>query len=274
MDRRADIWFNGWCVGRREKHWGIFVDGLCEWFGDCTLKGIIGEFNKLGQWGTLLGYQEKFDELRSLMLAYNLTLTEEHFISSFISGLEEELRTVVTMMRPQSLNQAFQFARLEEFSNEARRKKMRQQSRPFPNSSRGSGGFSVTARQPETLKPSSKPYSAPAATRTGMANCACYKCGEKYFYGHVCKAAKKQLNALQAEDEDVIPPEPWSDEEDDLEEVAAQLPELEEVTMQALGSGGVTNSLIVQGKVRKQKLMILVDTGSQEAHIPSPIRRE
>lgn len=56
----------------------------------------------------MLEYQEKFEELKSLMVKYNPGLSEIYFISSFISGLNEEVRQVVTMFRPDSLLQVFE----------------------------------------------------------------------------------------------------------------------------------------------------------------------
>ncbi|CAL1381455.1 unnamed protein product [Linum trigynum] len=59
------------------------------------------------------------------MVRFNPALGEDHFISNFISGMEEELRPVVTMWKPLTLANAFQLAQLEEASNEARQKKWR-----------------------------------------------------------------------------------------------------------------------------------------------------
>ena len=59
---------------------------------------IIEEFNKLKQERSVLNYQIKFEELKSLMIVSHPTLTEAYFVSSFISGLNEELRPIVKML--------------------------------------------------------------------------------------------------------------------------------------------------------------------------------
>ncbi|CAL1393844.1 unnamed protein product [Linum trigynum] len=123
FQRRADLWFEGWKIGRQELNWEEFVAALCQRFGNRTYGGVVAEFNKLRQRGSLADYQEKFEELRSLMSRFNPALDEIYFINSFISGLDEELRPVLHMWKPQTLADAFQFAQLEEASNLAWQKK-------------------------------------------------------------------------------------------------------------------------------------------------------
>lgn len=68
-------------------------------------------------------YQQKFEELKALMLNSNPTLTEGYFISSFISGLNKELRSIV-MFQPQTIKQA-KCAKLQESTIEALMKKQK-----------------------------------------------------------------------------------------------------------------------------------------------------
>ena len=63
------------------------MEEICERFGDRGLVDIVKEFNKLRQKGSVLDYQLKFEELKSLMLNHNPHLTKAYFVSSFISGL-------------------------------------------------------------------------------------------------------------------------------------------------------------------------------------------
>ncbi|CAL1413314.1 unnamed protein product [Linum trigynum] len=256
LERKADVWFKGWSVEHEDWLWGEFVAELVRRFEDVSMGGVVGEFNKLRQRGSLLDYQEKFDDLRSQMIAYNPAFTEDYFISSFISGLEDELRPVVTMLRPQSLSQAYLMAKLEEASNEARRRKWRSLSRPFPTPQSSNKSVASPSSRPAKASPSGATSKGSMGTRG-----ACYKCGERYFYGHVCDTAKKHLNALQATDEELVIPESSSDEDDGVDAGLVE-EEPEEVAMQALSSGKMTSSLVVQGRARKCRLLILVDTGS------------
>ncbi|PPS00767.1 hypothetical protein GOBAR_AA19895 [Gossypium barbadense] len=61
-----------------------------ERFCDRTCLDVVEEFNKLTERGSVEDYQEKFEDLRSFMLQYNLHLNEEYFVSSFVSGLTKK----------------------------------------------------------------------------------------------------------------------------------------------------------------------------------------
>ncbi|CAL1376332.1 unnamed protein product [Linum trigynum] len=113
FDHRPAIWFEGLKSCRKELVWGEFAISLCSRFSDWESGGIVGEFKRLRQRGSLIEYHENFEDLKSHMLRYNPALTEEFFISSFISGLQEELRPIVKMLQPQTLAQAYHQAQFE-----------------------------------------------------------------------------------------------------------------------------------------------------------------
>lgn len=75
--------------------WDEFAKGLCERFGERRTVDIAEEFNKLKQMETVQDYQLKFEELKSLMLHRNPYLIEEYFVLRFISGLSDDLRSMV-----------------------------------------------------------------------------------------------------------------------------------------------------------------------------------
>lgn len=84
---------------------------------------VIEEFNKLKQTDSVETYQVRFEELRSLMLQHNPHLSETYFVSNYLSGLNEELRPMVKVLRPQMMEQATENARLQELAVEALLKK-------------------------------------------------------------------------------------------------------------------------------------------------------
>ena len=86
--------------------WEEFARDLCERFSKCRTMDIVEEFNKLRQNGYVHEYQLKFEELKSLMLNTNPYMIEEYFVLSFISGLSDDLRSMVKMMRPRSVQEA------------------------------------------------------------------------------------------------------------------------------------------------------------------------
>ena len=61
-------------------------------------------------------YQEQFEELKPLMLIKNRNLDEHYFISSFISGLKEEIKPMLRMLKPATLTEAFELSQWQEYS--------------------------------------------------------------------------------------------------------------------------------------------------------------
>lgn len=64
--------------------------------------------------GTVVDYEDRFEELRALVLSKNKGFNEEYFISSFISGLKDHIKGSVKMFKPQTLYDAVLLAKQEE----------------------------------------------------------------------------------------------------------------------------------------------------------------
>ncbi|KAL5729826.1 hypothetical protein ACHQM5_002722 [Ranunculus cassubicifolius] len=111
---KAEAWFQSAQQSCAQMQWEQFVSVLQARFSDEACENIIGEFNKLQQTSTVDEYQNRFEELKSLMLQKNPHLTAEYFIMSFISGLKDDIRHMVQMFRPASLAYAISLAKLQE----------------------------------------------------------------------------------------------------------------------------------------------------------------
>lgn len=68
---------------------------------------IIEEFNKLEQDKGVEDYIEKFEKLKYLMSTRNSSLPESYYVSIFISGLKEDIKPMLKILRPTSLMQSF-----------------------------------------------------------------------------------------------------------------------------------------------------------------------
>ncbi|XP_071906170.1 uncharacterized protein [Coffea arabica] len=166
-----------------------FSDLLCERFSGKGSRDVIEEFNKLQQKGAVEEYEEKFEELKTLMLLRNPKLDELYFVSSFISGLKEEIRPMVKMFKPQTLAKAFEVAELQECSLEVQAKH-----------SRNAGKMVLESRCGEK-------FGAGHRCRTGNLNCLDLEEGEETDFedaegeqeentGRVAELAEVSLNAL------------------------------------------------------------------------------
>lgn len=114
IEGNVDTRFQGIKLEKPKLNWGEFSEMLYKRFGDRNFQDVEEEFNKLQQTSTDEQYQERFEELKSLMLIRNPLLNETYFISSFISGLKEEIKPMVKMLCPTSLTKAFEIAYLHE----------------------------------------------------------------------------------------------------------------------------------------------------------------
>ncbi|XP_026451994.1 uncharacterized protein LOC113352386 [Papaver somniferum] len=111
LDGNTDVWFQDYQEGKGSLYWEDFIIDVCTRFQELGHDNVVGEFKKLDNVNTVLEYQEQFEELKALMLAKNPSLTEEYFIHSFISGLKEDIRMVVQMFTPNTLQQVIFLAR-------------------------------------------------------------------------------------------------------------------------------------------------------------------
>jgi len=88
---------------KETSNWDDFTKGLCERLGERGMMDIVEEFNRLKQEGMVQEYQLKFEELKSLMFSRNAFMIEEYIVSSFVGGLNDEIRSVVKMLKPKTM---------------------------------------------------------------------------------------------------------------------------------------------------------------------------
>ncbi|XP_026410722.1 uncharacterized protein LOC113305945 [Papaver somniferum] len=241
---------------------------------------IVGELNKLIQVGTVLEYQEVFEELKALMLAKNKHLTEEYFTSSFISGLKDELRIAVQMFSPTTLDKAIYLARMQEvlLQNTAKKAKTTKfpplfipqghksiLSSPQPKSPSPRGSTSTTTNLPPIKRLT---YADMRARREkGL----CYNCDEVYSKGHKC--IKQQLFMLVGDDEGTSTSE---DESPTNSPLIQEVTEDEvEILVHALTSNITQNTVKILGSIKnKKKFTILIDSGSTHSFIDPELARQ
>lgn len=130
-------------------NWKEFEYGLRVRFGPNVYEDAIGELTKLCQNSTVKSYQERFEELANRTQG----LTQEFFVSCFLSGLKEEIRAAVQMFHPTTITQAIGLARLQEETIEAISRKSRLPLKP-------SGNWGSTSQLPTTK------FSNPVGFRT------------------------------------------------------------------------------------------------------------
>ena len=227
---------------------------------------VVEEFNKLAQVGSIDEYLEKFKELKSLMQVKNPLLPIDYFVDCFVGGLSPQIKSFTRAFKPQTLNAAVDYARLQEATIQAM--KVPDKTRPPPPSKPfNQRGLLPTPAQ-NTLKPQyvqgiptqSRPRTITAAERAEkLAKGLCFFCDQTYEKGHQCNNRKTQLFLIEI---------PGVDEEesgDDLEGregMEFQEEENPQISINALSGLPGFQTMRVTGMYGKSPLHILLDSGS------------
>ncbi|KAL4348329.1 hypothetical protein GQ457_17G014550 [Hibiscus cannabinus] len=267
LEGRAEIWFDGYIMQKHRATWHEFTADLCHRFSDKNCSDIIEEFNKLIQKGSVEDYQGKFEERKPYMLLYNVSLEEGYFVSSFVSGLKEELKHRVKVHEPKSLAEAYRQTKLHELSIEFENRRQKYNSRIFTPSQ------AVTQRSMGT-NPTQKATAIAPNTKQALLDYRrnhnlCFKCGEKFSPGHQCKA--KQLNLMEEEE---VPEEVEEFTEEKQFSKDNQVEGALEISINALTGNVGCNTLRIQGIIKGRPLNILVDSGSTHSFITAGWAKE
>ncbi|KAL4318355.1 hypothetical protein GQ457_18G008640 [Hibiscus cannabinus] len=227
---KAEVWYDGYIMQKHHLSWHEFAADLCHRFCDKNQFDIIEEFNKLFQQTTVEDYQEKFEELKPLMLQQNCHLPESYFVSSFISGLREEIRHKVKVHEPVTLADPIAKPNFTNFHCKSK----------TVNSSNPSGPPHSPANHCQ-LSPS-LPKNSPLPQYLNR--------------GHQCKP--RQLNLMEEETlvEDI-------DQEIETEQEDVNL----EISMNALTGSAGHSTIRIQGSIKGNPINILVDSGSTHSFI-------
>ncbi|KAL8092282.1 hypothetical protein AgCh_034538 [Apium graveolens] len=78
-------------------------------------ENVVGQFNKLTQRGMVEDYITQFDELRNYVMAEEGFHRESYYIDNFISGLKDDIAQYLYNQRPQTMQEARDMARGQEF---------------------------------------------------------------------------------------------------------------------------------------------------------------
>jgi len=214
MEGKALQWYNWLMESGSIRSWEEFVVALKIRFEPSAYDDPAGAFTKLQQISTVDEYQSQFEVLSNRIPG----LTEEFRVSSFVSGLKEEVRIMVTMLKPTSLPAAFGLARLQEQEVCRRNRSPKPQDwpsnssyprlPPAPNITEPSTNHELASNlYPNPSRNTNFPYPnslnqksnlpirriSPSQMQERREKGLCYHCDEKYKPGHRCNKPKLYL---------------------------------------------------------------------------------
>ncbi|EEF33105.1 conserved hypothetical protein [Ricinus communis] len=217
--------------------------------------------------------------------------TETYFFSSFISGLNDELRPVIKIFKFNNLYQAFKQSKLQEQPIDALMKWHITTSTRYtikPQNSCSSSTFQKTFNSQsfgnrslgQTISTQGPAYGItkvmkPIGTSIGengkapqverRCNNTCYRCGNKYYPRHQCK--NKALLYMGGEEEECAEDEYTSFIEDKgVGEV--------ELSMHATSGSASSNTLKIKSSIGGKTIMILVDSRSTHSFLDVKVAKD
>jgi hypothetical protein len=110
MEGRALTWYHWLMDAGQTGGWEEFVVALKTRFAPSAFDDPVGVFTKLIQTSSIEDYQTQFEILSNRIQG----MSEEFKVSTFLCGLKEEVRIMVTMMKPTALTTTFGLAKLQE----------------------------------------------------------------------------------------------------------------------------------------------------------------
>ncbi len=180
MSGRARTWKQSYFINRQGVSWNEFTVAICRRFSQMGKSYLVREFSNFRQVGTVERYQEGFEDLRTQLLCYNPQLTEEHFIACYIGGLKEELVPFMDIAHPNSLEEAYEQAKLHEKAMATINKRLKGSSRSTPYyqpSSDQKVAVGVPSNNPQHKGPSYAYSNNRALIEQRRAAVQCFKCG-------------------------------------------------------------------------------------------------
>ena len=90
--------------------WEAFVKAMHVRFGATSYDDPMKSLTKLKQTSSVLAYKRQFEAVSDRVR----NLAESHKLSCFLSGLKDEVRLLVRMLGPKTLNEAFRLAKMQE----------------------------------------------------------------------------------------------------------------------------------------------------------------
>ncbi|XP_071903401.1 uncharacterized protein [Coffea arabica] len=258
LEGKADNWFQGVKLVKLGMPWGEFSELLCERFSGSSSRDIVEEFNKLQQKSTVEAYEEKFEELKTLILMKNSKLDEPYFVFNFISGLKEGIKPMVKMFRPQTLMKTFKVAELQESSLEIQSKQ-----------SKASGRVAVEPifgmyRNSANNQNRQNSYKLPAINPLSQKTDLVHREFSRIFAEEMQFRHKHNLCYRYTEEGEDTEFEGAEGEQDEL---TGRVGELAEVSLNALSSTLKRKSIMLMGNLGGFPVKILVDTGSSDSFI-------
>jgi hypothetical protein len=133
-------------------------------------------------------YQQEFENLMHQLLAHNPAIDETFFVAKFVEGLKRDIRVVVIIHQPRTVDAAISLALLHEAQLQDYRRGRYEVKKWHNRAGRGKLGIHPAEKETPPEKPIAVPVPNKFAElrRQRKERNECFKCGGKFVPGHKC----------------------------------------------------------------------------------------
>lgn len=193
FEGKAALWYQTYGAKNIGTPWPEFVDLISARFEQLQETQIIEDFHKIKQYGSYMDYVDRFEKLKEHIRLLNRdTQPELYYVASFLSGLNDELKSAIRMFKPKTLQDAIELGRDQSANIDAITKKIKNNTKSYGSATRNttirnpvqnySGGSFKT---PPTKGPMKVLTAAEMSVRREKG--LCFNFDEKFVSGHKCK---------------------------------------------------------------------------------------
>jgi hypothetical protein len=257
--------------------WAEFCARIHDHFGQDQHDTLIHQLFHIRQVGTVVEYVEQFSALVDQLAPYESDSNPLYYAMRFVDGLRDEIRSMVMIQCPATLESACALALVQEAEDSVKKKeyiryepssnrmahKFAYLLPPPPKVDKPGGAFGANDRCTiEATRANSVDDKVHALKQHRRARGLCYRCAERWTYGHQC-ASTVQLHVIQ-ELWELLP------EEDQLsvgsvEDVNAQLCMC--LSAAVMAGTNSAKSMRLLGSMQGKEILILVDSGSSHTFV-------
>lgn len=225
--------------------------------------------HQLRQTGTVLEYRAVFETIMYELISLDSSLNTKYFVSQFVLGLKDELRTAVRLQAPTSVTRAVSLARIQEEELELHKPKGRVFTAGKPPLQPQQNVTTTQSSAPNFRRAGSDDYARERQLRDfRRANNLCFRCGEKYSKEHQCKQPLQLLTIQLGEFGEVF----TDDTVHALELLSGpdkDTPALQccHISLQEVSGGEANETIRLRAQVGNQVMITLIDSGSSHSFI-------
>jgi hypothetical protein len=280
LDGNAACWYESIDNTPAIASWQAFCQALHAHFDRDQHAVFIRQLFQIKQTSTVTDYVEQFTKLVDQLKAYSSTTDPLFYTMRFIDGLRPELKAIILVARPQSLDAAISMALVQEEVSTTPTSRL-----PYKGDW-SSGKFTPKTAWPLPPPPpprNDKPATANAVPETPAATTLdaklsavkayrramglCYKCGDKWSKDHKC-SPQVQLHLVQElwdllpdKDHTATPSEPTTEE-----------PQVFLAISQSAVTGSkAPRTVRFSGSIQGLSLKMLLDSGSSSSFISETV---